>query len=243
VSSFLADAQQVCGLATGADGSLFGVSEATGNLVSFGTGDTAKVVADGLSGHALVATRDGGFYVTCSGPPGTAGSKVWYVSPKGEKKIVDTGLQGATGTTISPDGWLLDVADGRSHWVYSYQINPDGSLANREPFHWLHSPDSADDSGADGLAVDQNGFLYVATRMGIQVSDLQGHNRCIVSAPEGRRITALAFGGPDFGVLYAACGDKVFARKVKVHGANTFQPLEQAAKGGTELGPPGTVGL
>jgi sugar lactone lactonase YvrE len=151
-----------------------------------------------------------------------ADSKVWYVSPTGEKKVVDTGLQGATGITTSVDGWLLFVADGRSHWVYSYQINADGTLSNKQRFYWLHVADDADQSGAEGLCVDREGRLFTATPMGIQISGLQGHLQGIIAAPSAK-ISAICFGGPNFDVLYAACGDKVFQRKLKVKGANIFQ--------------------
>ena len=59
------------------------------------------------------------------------------------------------------------MADARSHWVYSYQIQPDGTLANKQQFYHLHVPDTADESGADGMKVDRDGRLYVATRMGV----------------------------------------------------------------------------
>jgi sugar lactone lactonase YvrE/enterochelin esterase-like enzyme len=231
VASFLADAKHVSGLATGADGKLYGVSETSGDVVCFDGGGQVRTIAGGIPGHALVALRSGGFYVTQPGPQGAAQSKVWYVSPKGETKIVDTGLRGAAGVAISPDGWLLNVADSRSHWVYSYQINADGTLANREHFHWLHVPDTADDSGADGVAVARTGMLYVGTRIGIQVSDWSGHNQCILPVPGGR-VGAIAFGGPGFDVLYAACGDKVYARKVKVQGSHAFQPPIKPTPGG-----------
>jgi len=231
VSPFLSGAGQVCGLTTGSDGRIFGISETTGNLSAFGANGKLQTLASGIRGHSLVATRHGGFYVTVPGPFGAAESKIWYVNPTGEKKLADTGLKGATGTAISTDDWLLYVADGRSHWVYSYQVNPDGSLTNREHFHWLHVPDNADDSGVEGVAVSSNGILYAATRMGIQTADTQGHNQCILPLPSGR-VTALAFGEPNFDVLYAACGDKVYARKVQVKGVHAFQPPAQPTKTG-----------
>jgi gluconolactonase len=40
----------------------------------------------------------------------------------------------------------------------------------------------------------------------------------------------LSFGGPDFDVHFATCGDRVFQRKVKVKGANAFQePIKPKA--------------
>ena len=47
-------------------------------------------------------------------------------------------------------------------------------------------PDTADDSGADGMRVDRDGRLYVATRMGIQVCDQAGRVNCIIPTPNGK---------------------------------------------------------
>src|SRR6202030_2524298 len=107
-------------------------------------------------------------------------------------------------------------------WVYSFQVRPDGSLASKQRFFHLHAPDTADDSGADGMRTDRDGRLYVATRMGIQVCDQAGRVNCIIPTPNGK-VANLCFGGKDFDVLFAVCGDKVFKRKVKVKGALPFQ--------------------
>jgi sugar lactone lactonase YvrE len=84
-------------------------------------------------------------------------------------------------------------------------------------------PDTADDSGADGLRVDQDGRLYVATRMGIQICDQAGRVNAIVPTPNGR-VSNLAFAGENFDTLVAMCGDKVYQRKLKVRGAMGFRP-------------------
>jgi sugar lactone lactonase YvrE len=187
----------------------------------------AEVVADGIAGNDVVVGHDGGAYVTNPGG-GREPSLVWYVSPKGEKKIVDRGLKFANGVTLSPDQSLLYVADFASHWVYSYRVQPDGSLADKQRYYHLHVPDTADDSGADGMRVDRDGRLYVATRMGIQVCDQAGRVNCIIPTPNGR-VANLCFGGENFDTLFATCGDRVFKRKVKVRGANAFQePLKPA---------------
>ena len=123
-------------------------------------------------------------------------SKVWYIGPDGDKRVVDTGLKFANGVTLSPDQSLLYVADYRTHWVYSYQIQPDGSLANKQRYYHLHVPDTADDGGADGMRVDRDGRLYVATAMGIQVCDQAGRVNCIIPTPNGK-VANLCFGGPE----------------------------------------------
>ena len=103
----------------------------------------------------------------------------------------------------------------------------DHSLTSRSTYH-LHVPDSDDDAGADGMRVDRDGRLYVATRMGIQVCDQAGRVNCIIPTPNGK-IANLCFGGPNFDILYATCGESVYKRNVKVQGANAFQaPLKPA---------------
>ena len=150
------------------------------------------------------------------------------MSPQGQKRVVDTGLKFCNGITLSPDQALLYVDDSRTHWVYSYQIQPDGSLAHKQRYYHLHVPDTADDSGADGMRVDRDGRLYVATRLGIQVCDQAGRVNCIIPTPNGK-ISNLCFGGENFDTLFATCGDRVFKRKVKVKGANAFQaPIKPA---------------
>ena len=73
------------------------------------------------------------------------------------------------------------------------------------------------------MRTDRDGRLYVATRMGIQVCDQAGRVNAIIPTPNGK-VSNLCFGGSDFDVLFATCGDRVYQRKVKVRGATSFQP-------------------
>jgi len=141
---------------------------------------------------------------------------------------VDTGPKFSNGVTLSPDQSLLYVSDTKSHWVYSYQVRPDGSLAYKQRYYHLHVPDTADDSGADGMRVDRDGRLYVATRMGIQVCDQAGRVNCIIPTPNGK-VANLSFGGANYDTLFATCGDRVFQRKLKVKGAPAFQAPHKPA--------------
>ena len=181
------------------------------------------MIAEGIRANDLVVRHDGGIYVTQPGGGGSP-SQVWYINPQGEKRVVDTGLKFANGITLSPDQSLLYVADYGSHWVYSYPgPGPDGTLAYKQRFYRLHVPDTADDGGADGIRVDRDGRLYVTTLMGIQVCDQAGRVNCIIPTPNGK-VANLCFGGADFQTLFATCGDRVYKRKVKVKGANAYEP-------------------
>jgi gluconolactonase len=217
VSEYLADSKRGNGQAFGADGRLHAVATGEEKIVAYDLSGQATVVAEGFRGNDLVARHDGSFYVTAPTQDAAKGSNIWLVKSGGEKRVVDTGLRFSNGIALSPDQSLLYVADSRTHWVYSYQIQPDGSLSHKQRFYWLHAPDTADDAGADGMRVDRDGRLYVATRMGIQVCDQAGRVNCIIPTPNGR-VSNLCFGGPEFDTLYATCGDQVFKRRVKTRG-------------------------
>jgi sugar lactone lactonase YvrE/enterochelin esterase-like enzyme len=229
VTVFIEDSKKGDGQAFGPNGRLYAVAGAANQILAYEPDGKVSVIADGFRGNDLVVRHDGGVYVTNPGWDGKEPSKVWYISPKGEKRVVDTGLKFSNGLTLSPDQSLLYVADSRTHWVYSYQVHEDGSLAFKQRYYHLHVPDTADDSAADGMRVDRDGRLYVATRSGIQVCDQAGRVNCIIPTPNGK-IANLCFGGADFDTLFATCGDRVFKRKVKVKGANAFQaPFKPAA--------------
>ncbi len=229
VSLFLGDTKRGDGQAFGPDGRLYAVAGGSQQVLAYDADGKAAVIADGFRGNDLVVRHDGGVYVTEPGWDGRGPSKVWYVSPKGEKKVVDTGLKFSNGVTFSPDQSLLYVADSRTHWVYSYQVRADGSLTAKQRYYHLHVPDSADDSAADGMRVDHDGRLYVATRLGVQVCDQAGRVSAIIPTPNGK-IANLCFGGENSDWLFAACGDRVYKRKLKVKGAHAFQePVKPAA--------------
>src|SRR5262249_48602814 len=186
------------------------------------------VIAEGFRGNDLVVRHDGGLYVTEPAWDGKGTSKVWFINPGGEKRVVDTGLKFANGVTLSPDQSLLYVADSRSHSVSRFQVRPGGALTFKQRYYPLHVPDTADDSGADGLRVDRDGRLYVATRMGIQVCDQAGRVNCIIPTPNGR-VSNFCLGGANFDTLFATCGERVYMRKLKGEGAAAYgQPVKPA---------------
>ncbi len=232
VHEFIADSKRGNGQAFGTDGKLFTVATGDAAILTYDPDGKARVLAEGIAGNDIVVAHNANIYVTdLSGSRSNAPSKIWLIMPNGEKKIVDTGLRFANGVTISPDQTLLYVADYRSHWVYSYQIQADGSLTHKQRYYWLHAPDREDDTGADGMSVDRDGRLYVATRLGIQVCDQPGRVQCILPTPNGR-VSNLCFGGANFDTLFATCGDKVFTRKLKVQGAQAWTPPHQPNRPG-----------
>jgi sugar lactone lactonase YvrE len=229
LSEFIADTKRANGQAFGPDGRLYAVATGSRQILAYNGAGHASVIAEGFAGNDLVVAYNGNIYVT--DPPGGASndpSKVWLIKSDGTKQVVDTGLRYANGVTLSPDQTLLYVADYRSHWVYSYVIQPDGTLAQKQRYYWLREPDTDDQSFADGIRVDREGRLYVATRLGIQICDQAGRVNAIIPTPNGR-ITNLCFGGPRFDTLFATCNDKVYKRRLNTAGANAWAaPLKPA---------------
>ncbi|MGE3819844.1 MAG: SMP-30/gluconolactonase/LRE family protein [Isosphaeraceae bacterium] len=219
----LDDSKGANGQMFSADGRRFAVATATEQVLAYDANGEASVVAKGFRGNDLVIRHDGGLYVTNPSRDPAVESKLWFIDSQGKASVVDSGLKFTNGVTLSPDQSLLYVAESRSRWVYSYQVQADGTLAHKQKYYHLHVPDVADDAGADGIRVDRDGRLYVATRMGVQVCDQAGRVNCIIPTPNGR-VSNVCFGGPNFDTLYATCGDKVYRRKLKVRGIAGFEP-------------------
>jgi gluconolactonase len=106
--------------------------------------------------------------------------------------------------------------------VWIYQIKSDGTLANKQRFGWLHVADNAENAWSDGLKCDKQGRIYVTSQVGIQVLDQLGRVNAIIPVPSIGQCSNLCFGGANFDILYVTSVDKVYRRKVKVQGVQTF---------------------
>jgi enterochelin esterase-like enzyme len=148
-----------------------------------------------------------------------ASGTVWLVRAKGEKQLIDSGLRSPSAIALSPDGLWLAVAESETHWGYSYQIQPDGTVRHKQRFYWFHVADEDEDSGASAWVPDRAGRLYTGTRMGVQVFDRNGRVRAILPLPESKEAVALGFGGDALDVLYVSAADgTLYRRKLKVAG-------------------------
>lgn len=217
---FLSATKRANGQAFGPDGWLYSAASGSQQIIACNASGQGTVVADGFAANDLLVAHNGNLHAT---NPGTGENRVWLVRPDGQKQVVDTGLRSPNGIALSTDQTLLYVTDYFSHWVYSCQIQPDGTLKHKQRCFWLNVPDTEDMSFADGMKVDRDGLVYVATRLGIQVCDQPGRVNAIIPTPNGR-ITNLVFGGENFDILYATCEARVYRRKLNTKGCNAWAP-------------------
>ena len=209
----------IAGQAFGPDGRLYALVPGQKKIVSFDPQGTVRAVAEGIAGRGIAVTHDGTIYVSEPGEHSDLPSQVWQIKPGGEKKRVDQGLFAASGIAFSPDGALFFAAENSTKWIYSFVVQPDGALADKQPYYWLHMTDVPNNSGAEDLAVDTHGNLYAATGMGVQICDQNGRVRAILPLPTPcGPVRSLCFGGPHFDVLYATDGVQVFRRRLKLAG-------------------------
>ncbi|HEX4149353.1 MAG TPA: SMP-30/gluconolactonase/LRE family protein, partial [Pirellulales bacterium] len=221
VSVFAEDTHSANGQAFGPDGKLYAIAAGSEEVVRYSSDGKRTVVAQGFRGNDIVISHAGHIYATAPSRDPAVPSRLWHITPAGEKHELPSEAKFPNGITLSPDQTWLYVADARSHWVYSYQVKPDGTLTNKQKYYHLHVSDMLDDSGADGMRVDREGRLYVATRLGVQVCDQAGRVNCIIPTPN-RKIANLCFGGKNFDVIYATCGERIYKRRVKITGANAW---------------------
>ena len=223
VTEFVADAGAAHCVTVGPEGSLFTVSEKSGKLMRYDAAGKGTVVMEGILGHSILARPDGSLYVTTNGDQPNSPGTVWLIKD-GKKIQVDGGIKFATGMAYRPDQWLLSVAEGHSKWVYSYQINEDGTLTNKERFFHLHVADWDDDAGAESVCYSIEGRQFVATRSGVQITADDGPTQVILPVPDGARVIGVALGGKDKDTLYAFCGNQVWMRKVHQHAMGASSP-------------------
>jgi gluconolactonase len=215
------DAKKSSGTCFAPGGKRYVVAGATKQILSYDAKEKETLVADTISGNDLVMARNGNLYVTS--PDGREKpSKIFLVRANGTRVTVDEGIKFANGIALTPDQTQLYVTESATHWLWIYKIQPDGTLAYKQRYGWLHVADNDDNAWSDGLKCDRDGRVYVATRLGIQVLDQTGRVNAILPVPSGQA-SNICFGGANFDIMYVTCGDKVYRRQLHTHGVNPFE--------------------
>ncbi len=206
------------GLMFGPDGRLYACQNGRKRIVAYARDGSESVIAEGVESNDLAVNARREIYFT-----DPTNKRVWFIDASGNKRVVHEGIAFPNGIRFSPDQSFLAVTDTAGRWIWSFLVQPDGSLANGVPFHRLEIPEETESgpiwSGADGMAVDSEGYLYIATKIGIQICDPIGRTVAILNKPQSADPSNVAFGGPGLDTLYVTSRDKVFRRPIRRKGA------------------------
>ena len=215
ITNFIKDSNGANGLGFSANGDLYAAQTLKPSVGIIYPPNHAKVLATQFEGkplnrpNDLVVDKNGGVYFTDPGvaqkPDETSTTKpaVYYIKPTGELVQIITEIQLPNGIQLSPDEKVLYVANTAGEYVFAYDVATDGTVGARRKFALLEGfrkTENGPTSGADGLAVDAAGRLYVATSVGIQVFDQVGIALGIITLPKAPQ--NIAFAGKDKKTLY-----------------------------------------
>jgi len=217
-STYLENTNGSNGLAFDAKGRLISVQTTAGQtkIGVLAPKGTEAVLADSFEGkpfgrpNDLVVDKKGGVYFTEPGPNATPGAPppplapaVYYVPAGGRAMRVADGIERPNGIMLSRDEKTLFVNNTSGEYLLAFDIQPDGTVKNRRNFakyQGANRTDTGVSSGADGLAIDNDGRLYAATSAGVEVFSAEGQH--LGTIPVSRAPQNIAFAGPNKKTLY-----------------------------------------
>lgn len=214
-STFLDNSNGSNGLGFTSNGDLYSVQVLNPRVGVVYPPTKVKTLADQFEGkpfgrpNDLVVDKQGGVYFTDSGAQPkpdqgpTAKPAVYHIPPGGALQRIASDIERPNGIQLSPDEKVLYVANTLGEYVLAYDIAADGSVGPRRSFARLagwSKTDTGYSSGADGLAVDAKGRLYVASNIGIEIFSASGEALGSIALP--KKPQNLAFAGVDKKSLY-----------------------------------------
>ena len=224
-------------IARGVDGSIVAAQTGKPGIGVIYPVEKARVLVDNFEGkpfnrpNDLIVDHGGGVWFTDPGPgpaqrqPGVAPPAVapvpavYYLPAQGALRRLTTEIARPNGISLSPDEKTLYVADTYGEHVLAYDLGRDGRLAAPRKFAKLagfRQTESGPSSGADGLAIDAAGRLYVASSAGVEIFDRKGKALGVLDIPNPPQ--NLAFAGNDRSTLYVVGRGAVWKIRTQAQG-------------------------
>lgn len=194
------------GIAFGPDGRLYAGQHDNKRIVALAMDGTESVIAEDAQTHHLTVASNRRIYFTQA-----PAHRIWMVDPAGTKRVVNETLNWPRGVRLSRDEKRLMVTDAKSNWVWEFPVQRDGSLSAGRQFCELDNRGAADVADAGGMDFDSRGFLYVATKHGVQVCDPKGRGTTTLPVP-GKGASNVFFAGPGRQWLYMTEWNRAFRR-------------------------------
>jgi sugar lactone lactonase YvrE len=172
--------------------------ESDGSLVTHGD---LNGISDPPPGNELVVDGRGNAYVNGPGFDMMAGAQfapggIALVAPDGSARQVADDIAFPNGMLVTPDNSTLIVADSYGKRLTAFDIDPDGSLANRRV--WADLGDGV----PDGICLDAEGAVWygdVPNKRCVRVGE---GGEVLQTVALDRGCFACALGGADRGTLF-----------------------------------------
>lgn len=232
VSTYLEQTGGANALALRADGELLAVQTTQPGIARLQP--ASSVLAASYSGkpfnrpNDLALARSGSVYFSdpgaapAAGTPRTAAKTgLYWLDPRGTVSLVADDISRPNGVALSPDERTLYVANSWGEHLIAFTVAPDGGLSGRRDFARLAGFRNAPEgpvSGADGIAVDTAGRVYVATSAGVEIFSPEGAALGAIALP--KQPQNLAFGGADRSQLYVVGRGSVYRIKTLTTGVD-----------------------
>ncbi len=210
--------------------------------------DRVEVLADSYDGlpfsrpNDIIVASNGGVYFTDPGL--TAGqaeelveryggrplgprlpAAVYYVPPGGDPIRIEDQMIRPNGIQLSRDERTLYISDSNGEHLIAWDILPTGLVANRRELgtlqgrSWRRNGLGGIPTYADGMAVDSEDRIYVATGAGIEVLSKTGRHLGIIPVRcRPRDCQNVAFGGPGKQTLFIAGAGSLYRVQMVARG-------------------------
>jgi gluconolactonase len=224
ITEFEVDGERANGLYFDQDGQLVACADYRNKLIKIDKEGNKTVLADGYDGNHLNGPNDlwihpnGNIYITDSyyhrpwWPEGHVQAQderaVYCVTPGGKITRVAADFKMPNGIIGTPDGSTLYIADINDQKIWKYDIQQDGSLANKTFF----APE-----GSDGMTIDHQGNVYL-TNQAVSVYSKDGEKLGAIQVPE--QPANVCFGGKNRKTLFVTARTSVYKLAMKVMGVH-----------------------
>ena len=202
------------GLVFLSDGSLAVCEGGNGRLIAINARGNTTILADQYNHQRFNEPNDlwvdpqGGIYFTdpaFNSPVVQGGEHVYYISAdrKQVTRVINDMVK-PNGITGTRDGKTLLVSDYGAGKTYSYKIQSDGSLTDKQIFAAV---------GSDGMKLDSSGNLYVTTPNHVQVFGAGGSQLLSIATHENP--TNIVFIGKDEKTLFITARSEVYTVQIQ----------------------------
>lgn len=219
INVFTDNTYKTGGLMFAPNGELYAAQAAQNRIVAYTPDGSYHVIADGVGVNDLVVAGDGSTWFT-----DPAAGRVWYISPDHQTvKPVAENLR-PNGIILAGREGTIVVTDSEKPHLWAFRAELDGSLTAGAPVYApLQLPFETSRPGSDGMTVDTQDRLFVATSLGLQVFDTEDRFSGVIESPvRGKGPSNATFAGPNFDYLYVTMPNSLYRLKTATRGVPYF---------------------